>query len=212
MARIEKLSIIITIILVSIGILVSANAHAFRWMYKQDSEELTDKQYSFAAGFARHYKYNNNFTVSFDCTGGKIRFKINADTLITSKGEEFTFAYRVDKRESRQLILRTFSNNNQGGYTYDNVRRIAQDILGGNEMFVRVITWDNDYLEARISLERSDSAIRKVFSDCGMNLDLSAPSPKSSYSLNDFTASFRKLTPAQQEKVLKELQELMKKY
>lgn len=212
MARPQGILSIIIIFLISAGILQPPNAYATRWMYKQATEKLTDQQYSFAAGIAFDYEYNNDFTVSFQCTGGKVRFEIDVDTLITSKGKEFTFAYRVDKREPRQLTLRTFSNENQGGYTYDNVQQIAKDIFGGNKMFVRVITWDNDYLEARISLTGSDSAIRKVFSDCGVNLDSSTQKQKASYSLSDFTTSFWKLTPTKQQKVLKELQELMKKY
>ena len=212
MARIQNFSIIITIILFSIGILVSSNADAASWVYKKGSEKLTDKQYSVAFGFAPDYEYNNDFSVAFQCAGEKVRFEINAYSLNTSKGKDFAFAYRVDKRDSRQLILRTFSNENQGGYTYDNVRRIAKAIFGGNKLFVRAFTGNNDYLEAMISLAGSDNAIRKVFSDCGVSLDSSAQSLKSSYSMNDFISSFKKLTPAQQQTVLKELKELMRKY
>ncbi len=194
------------------GLIVSGTASATKWIYKQDSEALTDKQYSFAAGFAFDYEYNNDFTVSFQCTEGKVRFEINADTLITSKGKDFPFAYRVDKRESRQISMRTFSNENQGGYTYDNVKRIARDILGGSQMFVRAVAWDNDYLEAQISLSGSDSAIRNVFRDCGESLDSGASAKKADYSLNDFTSSFKKLTPAQQNKVLEQIKSIMSRY
>lgn len=189
------------------------SAQAAPWQYHQESEALTDKQYSYAVGIRFNYEYNNNFTVSFYCQEGKVWFRMHADTLIAPKGEEFQFSYRVDKREARQLSMRTFSNANQSGYTYENVRRIAKDILGGNSMFVRAVTLDNDYLEAKINLVGSDRAIRKVFSDCGVNMDsTSVTSPKTTYSLNDFTTSFKKLMPAQKEKVLNDLRQIMNRY
>ena len=202
----------LAVIMVALLLSVPGVSAAASWMYKQDSEKLTDKQYSFAAGFAFDYKYNNDFTVSFQCTESKIRFEIDVDTLINSKGDEFPFAYRVDKRDSRQITMRTYSNQNQGGYTYSDVKRIAKDILGGSKMFVRAVTWDNDYLEAQISLFRSDSAIRRVFSDCGESLDASQADSKSIYSLNKFNSSFKKLTPARQKKMLEELERMMSKY
>lgn len=193
-------------------LVVPSQSEAAQWMYKQDSEKLTDKQYSFAAGFAFDYQFNNDFTVSFQCTEGKVRFEIDVDTLINSKSEEFPFAYRVDKREPRKMSMRTYSNQNQGGFTYDNVKQIARDILGGNRMFVRAVTWNNDYLEAQISLSGSDSAIRRVFADCGESLDASSTSTKADYSLDDFTTNFKKLTPGQQQKILKDLERIMSKY
>ena len=198
--------------MILIAILSSSSVEANSWVYKQDSEKLTDKQYSYAFGYASDYEYNNDFTVSFQCSDGKVRFEINVDKMIESKGKEFSFAYRVDYHKAREITLRTFSNNSEGGYTYDNVQQIAQDMIGGNKMFVRAITWNNNYLEANIYLAGADSAIRKVFSDCGVSLDSTTKSPKSSYSLNDFTKKFKKLTPANQQKVLNDLQELINKY
>lgn len=156
-------SLIVAVISLSASFQVEADR---LWIYKKDLETLTGKKYSFAAGFAFDYKGNNDFTVSFKCVDSRVRFEIYADTLITSKNKGFPFTYRVDKREARRISLRTFSNNDRGGYTYDNVSQIAKDILGGNEVFVRAVTWNNDYLEARISLAGSDNAIHKVFVDC----------------------------------------------
>ncbi len=197
---------------IALGVLTGVNAEAARWTYKQGADELSDERYFFAAGFAFDYKFNNDFTVAFQCKGGKVRFEIDVDTLINSKGKPFPFAYRVDKRDPRQLSLKTYSNQGEGGYTYDNVQGIAKDILGGNEMFVRAVTWNNDYLEARISLAGADANIKKVFADCGVGLDSSVPKVKPPFSLADFTAQFKKLTSAQQQEVLRELHHILKKY
>ncbi len=192
------------------------SAEAAQWMYKKDADALTDRRFSFAAGFEFDYRYNNDFTLSFQCSDGKVRFEINADSLIQSKGKDFSFAYRVDKREARQLVMKTFSNEGQGGYTYTNVRQIANDFLGGGAVFVRAITWNNDYLEATVSLSGADAAIKKVFADCGVSLESASVTAQpaaaaAAYSIERFNADFQKLTPAEQRKLLDEIGELMNK-
>lgn len=214
MPKTKKLLVLVIIFLTSALILKSSNALADWWKYRQSTEALNDKQYSLARVIERQYRYNDDFTVGFQCTigNGQIRFSIDTETPITDKGKEFTFIYRVEKEEPRKITMRTFSNNNQGGYTYKNVEQIAKDMLGGEEMFVRAITWDNEYLETYMSLLEADKIIPKLFSDCGVDLDSSTKKKKPSYTLYDFTTSFKKLIPAKQAEVLKELQELMKKH
>ena len=190
--------------------LAPVSGFAVTWVYKQGADEFTDERYSFAAGFAFDYKYNNDFVVSFECRQGEILFTINADTLINSKSKDFPFAYRVDKRESRSLTLSTYSNEGSGGYTPKNVHGIARDILGGSQMFVRAITWNNEYLEAKISLSGSDRAIKKVFKDCGQDIQGKMKNSSSSYTFNDFSSEFKKLNPGRQEEVMLEIEKLMK--
>lgn len=210
----HRTQIIVTHLFLLIILALASNASASQWKYKQSKEKLTDKQYSFALNFAFDYKYNNDFTISFQCTEGKVRFEIDADTLITSKGKPFLFAYRVDKRDAQHITMKAFSNDNQGGYTYNNVDEIAKSILGGNRIFVRVITWDNEYLDANISLAGSDSAIKKVFKDCGCDASLtgSNKTKKETYSLEKFKRDFSKLSPANQQGFLDDLRKLIKKY
>jgi hypothetical protein len=79
--RISKLLLVCTMLTLSVGV------QAQQWSYKKDKEELRDKVYSFAAGFAFDYQYNNDFTVSFICDERKVRFDIDADRLLASKGD-----------------------------------------------------------------------------------------------------------------------------
>lgn len=190
----------------------SNKSDAANWIYKQDADKFTDSKYSYAAGFAFDYKYNNDFTVSFRCSNSQIRFEINADTLINSKNDEFSFSYRVDKRTPREIKMRTYTNDGQGGYTYSNIKGIANDILGGHNIFVRAITWNNEYLDAKISLSGSDNAIKKVFSDCNTSLNSSLNDTDPKYSLNDFNKAFKKLTPAQQKELLLKLKTIMSEF
>lgn len=198
-------------VLLAASVLWPSLVIANQWVYKKEKEALTDKSFSYAAGFEFDYQYNNDFTLSFECSNGKLSFTINVDTLINSKSEPFSFAYRVDKREARQLNMRTYSNEGQGGFTRDNVKRIANDFLGGSSVFVRAITWDNDYLEATVRLSGADAAIKRVFADCGVALS-DEPKPTFGYSFDEFERSYGALTPSDQEKILKELEELMRKH
>lgn len=158
-----------------VGLASPSVAEPTRWLYGQGADPLTGKPYSHTTGFIFDYKYSYTFLVAFQCIEKEIQFYINADTFITSKGEEFSFFYRVDAQERRQLSMRTFSNSNQSGYTLDNVEQIAKDMLGGRSMFVRAVTWDNDYLETRVYMDGANYKIRKVFYDCGISLDPIAP-------------------------------------
>lgn len=140
------------------------------WKYTSSSDELTDEVTTSALAFDFSYKYSYDFTIGFQCTNNKVRFIVGVDTLIEVKGDEFNFSYRVDKRPANSLRMNVYSNDNQGGYTINHAKTVAENILGGNSIFVRVITWNNDYLETTIRLDGSDAVIKKVFNDCGVEL------------------------------------------
>lgn len=181
------------------------------WNYKKTQDSLTDETQSFASAYKFDYKYNNDYIVSFMCIKGKVRFDIDVDTLINSKSKPFNFIFRVDKKEPQTIKMMTFANEVSGGFTYD-AENIALDILGGNNMFVRTITYNNDYLEANISLSGSDKAIKQVFNDCGISLDQSDnKSSNENYSWNDFQSEYNKLNKSEQKKLLKILKAEIKK-
>ena len=209
MTRILRL----TVALIAIAVYLEGPAHAGqRWIYKAGADDLTDEQYSFAAGYDFDYKYNNDFTATFSCNDGRVRFGVDVDTLVTSKSESFQIVFRVDRREPVQKTMKTYSNSNTGGYTYDQVEEIAKEILGGSKMFVRAVTWNNEYLEGNISLGGSDAAIQRVFTDCGVSLDAVDKPSSNAYSFADFQSDLAKLTPHKQQELLGELDQLMKKY
>lgn len=137
------------------------------WGYSVSKDPLKDTLISEAHSSRESGGYGIGFVIAFQCIGKDLRFHIATSNFINGKGEYFAFHYRVDKRVAREMPLRVFLNSSQGGFTTSGAERIAADIMGGESIFVRAITWDNDFVEARISLRGSDRAIRRVFSDCG---------------------------------------------
>lgn len=185
---------------------MSANAYDSKvWRYSVGKDKLNDDEYSNAYSSSVKYRYNNYFKLNFRCNKGDVRFEVSTGTLIQSKGRPFSFIYRVDKRPSQKIKMKTYSNQGQGGYTYDSAVKVANDILGGTSIFVRAITWNNEYLEANIPLKSSDSNIKKVFSDCNQTINEKSPVTVSRYTFSQFKQDFEKLSVKKQNLILEQL-------
>lgn len=180
------------------------------WRYNSGQDKLSDEEYSYAYSRSVKYKYNNHFSVGFYCKKGSVRFEISADTLIQSKGRPFSFTYRVDKRPAQKIKMNTYSNEGQGGYTYDDAVKVANDIFGGSSIFVRAVTWNNEYLEANIPLKASDSNIKKVFSDCGKSLVGASSTKENAYTFFQFKSDFDKLSVKKQNELLSKLEKMVR--
>jgi len=180
------------------------------WSYNSGRDKVNDEEYSYAYSRGVNYRYNDNFSVGFYCKNGKVRFEISADTLIQSKGRPFSFTYRVDKRPAQEIKMNTYSNEGQGGYTYDDAVKVANDIFGGSSIFVRAITWNNEYLETNIPLKSSDSNIKKVFSDCGKPLGKIASSKINTYKFSQFKSDFDKLSVKKQNEILAKIEKMVR--
>lgn len=166
--------------------LFSASSFGEKWQYASTTDPLTDDVMTLAIGFDLDFKYTNDYTIGFQCIDNEVRFTIDTETLIQGKNSEFKFSYRVDKKSPSTIWLKTYSNNNQGGYTIEHATDIAKNIIGGSSIFVRAIGWDDDYLQTTISLRGSDVAIQRVFKDCGIDLEI----PKSTKKAGDGSGSF----------------------
>ncbi|EKO3657475.1 hypothetical protein M3906_000287 [Vibrio metschnikovii] len=180
------------------------------WTYTMKKDQLNDDEYSYAYSRGVKYQYNNYFRIGFMCQNGKVRFEVSADTLIESKKKPFTFTYRVDKRPSNSIQMNTYSNNGQGGYSYEEASQVASDILGGASIFVRAISWNNEYLQTNIPLKASDKNIKRVFSDCGVTIDKATDSKvKPKYTFKDFSSDFEKLSVKKQNELLSKLEKMI---
>lgn len=131
------------------------------WSYSKDRDKFDDTEYSYARSGSINYQYNDYFNIGFGCEHGKVWFDVSTGSFIQSKNGYFQFEYRVDKNPSRMIEMRTYSNNSQRGYSYENAKAVIKDILGGHTIFVRAITWDNDYLQTELNLKASDKNIKK---------------------------------------------------
>ncbi|ENO1850630.1 hypothetical protein ACA874_004270 [Vibrio vulnificus] len=199
--------------LIPILILFTSASSAYdfdAWTYKSKKDQLTDEEYSYAYSSGVNYQYNNYFNIGFQCKNGRVRFEVSADTLIESKNKPFTFTYRVDKKPSNTIQMKTYSNDGQGGYSYDKAEIVARDILGGSSIFVRAISWNNDYLQANIPLKASDKNIKKVFSDCALQLNKDKNSQSvQKYTFSDFKSDFDKLSSKKQAELLTRLEKMV---
>tara|TARA_R100001143_G_scaffold62795_1_gene67113 strand:+ start:1011 stop:1592 length:582 start_codon:yes stop_codon:yes gene_type:complete len=191
--------------------LVSQVALGNEWSYHKSKDQFTDVSESYAFGYRRDYKYNNDYQITFVCKNGFVRFDIDVDTLINTKSKPFKFTYRVDDKETKTITMITFSNSNTGGYTSDS-KKIALDILGGANIRVRTVTYNNDYLEAEISLSGSDRAIKKVFSDCGIDLVSDGGNDDHGLTFIEFKKRFDKLNSAQKKELLKKIEQLLENF
>ena len=148
------------------------------WNYNSFKDKLSDEKRSTAKSSTEEYSsLSNRMSVGFECVGGdRLIFEVFTDNFITAKSETFKVIYRVDKLEPRTLNLITFSNSSEAGFTdgsvsYSetnliNIADIAKEFMNGSKVFIRVITWDNNFLEASFSLTNSYKSIKRVFSDC----------------------------------------------
>ena len=102
--------------------------------------------------------------------------------------------------------MTTFSNDDKAGYTYKDAAKVAKDILAGEYRFlVRVVTWDNEHLEASYSMFGAQKNINKIFSECGIPLTKEKASKQKEYTFTQFKNDFSKLPKAEQKKLLREL-------
>jgi len=108
--------------------------------------------------------------IGFHCYGTGVRFDIVAGQFIEGKGEFFTVHYRVDRRKAQTVRLETFSNSSKGGQTYTEAKKVAKDLLGGRYVFIRIVDYSGEFIEATISLKHADRHIKKVFENCGKTL------------------------------------------
>ena len=131
-------------------------------------------------------------------------------TFLTGKDEAFEFQYRIDNAKSKTIQMRAFAHSNNGGMTTKHAKKIAMEILGGQSMAVRAIGWSNDFFDAEISLKGAGKAVRRVLSDCLIQIAGEKKIRRDdSYTLNDFLSDFQKLTPKLQQKILKGIKNLM---
>ena len=185
-------------------------ASQFDWKYESNKSKFDDKMSTIAWAYTSNYKYQNNFSIGFKCAGSRLHFEIDVGTFLTGKGEAFEFQYRIDNAKSKTIRMRAFAHSNNGGMTTKDAKKIAMEILGGQGMAVRAIGWSNEFFDAEISLKGAGKAVRRVLSDCLIQIvGEKKTRPDDSYTLNDFLSDFRKLTPKLQQKILKGIKNLM---
>lgn len=178
------------------------------WSYRQESDRLTNRTSSFALSPLPPRGLYDNIRLQIACKDHVLQVIIDADSLIASQGSDFDFEYQIDKNPAVTLKMKTFKDSKRKGYTEEYAKRIVDDLLTGQSIFIRVNTMIRKVLSAAMPLENASEPVKRVVSDCGLSLsDQSAGEP--AYSLSQFEQEFGKLPPEQQQQVLNKLKQII---
>ena len=93
---------------------------------------------------------------------------IDADKLIASQSRSFDVEYQIDKKAPVTIQMKTFPDSKRKGYTDEFARRIANDMLTGKAIFIRVNTMIRTVLSSSMPLDNAAEPIKHVLADSGL--------------------------------------------
>ena len=105
--------------------------------------------------------------------------------------------------------MKTFPDSKRRGYTESDAKRIANDLLTGQAVFVRINTMIRTVLSSSIPLDNIAEPIGQVLKDCGLNTSTKG-TVELPYDLTAFEQEFNQLSSEQKQNVLIKIKELMK--
>lgn len=178
------------------------------WSYHQETDKLTNRTYSFARAPLPPRGLYDNVSLEIVCKDNALQVVIDADSLIASQGRVFDFEYQIDKNPAVKIQMKTFPDSKRRGYTEEHAKRIVDDMLTGQSIFIRVNTMIRKVLSAALPLESAAEPITHVAADCGLDASDNAAG-ESPYGLAEFEQEFAELPLGQQQQVLKQIKKIM---
>jgi hypothetical protein len=178
------------------------------WSYHQETDKLSNRSYSIARAPLPPRGLSDNIRLEIVCKDNILQVVVDADSLIASQGRAFDFTYQIDKKPAVTLQMKTFPDSKRKGYTEQQAKRIVDDILAGQTIFIRINTMIRKVLSAAIALENAAEPVKHVVYDCGLSVSDSA-ADESAYSLAEFEQEFAKLPLEQQQQVLNNIKKIM---
>jgi len=178
------------------------------WSYHQESDRLSNRTFSFAQSPLPPRGLYDNLRLDIICKDNTLQVAVEADSLIASQGSAFGFEYQIDKNPPVTLQMKTFKDTKRRGYTEESAKRIVDDLLTGQSIFIRINTMIRTVLSAAMPLENAAEPIKHVVTDCGLNLSDNAAG-ESAYSLTEFEQAFGKLPSEQQQQVLNKIKKII---
>lgn len=194
-----------------IGVLMIPPLNAWadnNWSYQQKSDSLTNQTFSLAQSPLPRPGLYDDMMLEIVCQGNKLQAVIEADDLIASQGSRFDLEYQIDKETPVKIQMKTFADSKRKGFTEEFAKRMADDLLTGQAVFIRINTMLRTVLSSSIALDSTDQPIKKVFADCGLSLS-GNNSSESAYSLSEFEQDFNKLSLEQQQHVLAKIKKIL---
>jgi len=200
---------LITAILLALLIICPLNAFADNtWSYHQESDRLTNRMYSFAQSPMPRPGIYDNMRLGIVCKENKLQAVIEAENLIASQGSNFDLEYQIDEKTPVTLQMKTFPDSKRKGYTEEFAKRMTDDLLTGQAIFIRVKTMIRKVLSSSFSLDNAAEPIKHVLADCGLSASDNVTS-EPAYSLTEFEQEFSKLSLEQQQQVLVKIKKMM---
>jgi len=178
------------------------------WSYHQESDRQSNRTYSFALSPLPARGLYDNIRLEIVCKDNVLQAVIDADSLIASQGSAFDFEYQIDKKPAVTIQMKTAQDSKRRGYTEEHAKRIVDDLLTGQSIFIRINTMIREVLSAAMPLENAAEPIKHVAADCGLNLSGDA-AKEQAYSLSEFEQAFGKLSPDRQQQVLDQIKQIM---
>jgi hypothetical protein len=178
------------------------------WSYHQKSDSLTNQTYSFAQSPLPRPGLYDNIMLEIVCKENKLQAVIDADDLIASQGSSFDMEYQIDKKAPVTVPMKTFPDSKRKGYSDEFAKRMADDLLTGQAIFIRVNTMIRRVLSSSMPLDNAAEPVKHVLADCGLG---SSPNVtgEPAYSLTEFEQEFAKLSLEQQQQVLAKIKKIM---
>lgn len=196
-------------ILLALLIIFPLNAFADNtWSYHQESDRLTNRMYSFAQSPMPRPGIYDNMRLGIVCKENKLQAVIEAENLIASQGSNFDLEYQIDEKTPVTLQMKTFPDSKRKGYTEEFAKRMTDDLLTGQAIFIRVKTMIRKVLSSSFSLDNAAEPIKHVLADCGLSASDNVTS-EPAYSLTEFEQEFSKLSLEQQQQVLVKIKKMM---
>jgi len=179
------------------------------WSYQQESDRLSNRTYSFAQSPMPRRGMYDNMRLGIICKENKLQVVIDAENLIASQGSHFDLEYQIDQKTPVTIPMKTFQNSKRRGYSEEFAKRIADDLLTGQTIFIRVKTMIKKVLSSSIPLDNAAGPIKHVLADCGFSSSDNVTG-EAAYSLADFEQEFSKLSLEQKQQVLTKVEKIMK--
>ena len=135
------------------------------WKSRTHVDPLTDEESTSIYSQGRYYYYGDkNITLSINKNSSGEYISVNTNDFLTNNSNPFKSVIRVDDNKPVELIMTTWSNNSNGGYTRDVtfIKELKQQFMHGKTAFVRAYSWNGVFYETEISLQGFTKALESL--------------------------------------------------
>ena len=178
------------------------------WEFHQENDRTTNRSFSFAHSPTPRLDLYDDIRLDIVCKDNVLQAVIDSDVLIASQGSLFDVEYQINKHPPVHLKFKVFPDTKRRGFNQELAKPLADALLSGETVFLRVNTMIGRVLTSEMTLAGATKPIQQVYQACGLAAGQAMPS----YSIQQFNEDFAKLSPEQQQDVLSKLYRLIKHY